>query len=147
MSSQTVRPRPIDIEMIPYGLLVGLILKSGLDTAYSKSLPYVTTWHGLWGAICVSSSLQVFIFLITLIGFVFGAYRVHEEFKKSHEKLIGWGSLNFVGTLVLFILFYITGLTIKNAEPFYACLGIVHFWDFIGKFYFRTAGAKKYTGF
>lgn len=126
-----MKPARISIEMILYGLLVGLVLQGGLDTAYHSSLPSVTTWRELLSAIWVISSLQVLIFLITLIRFVFGAYRVHEEYEKLHVKQMGWRGWNFVGTLVLFILFYLAGLSIKNAQPFYACLVGVHLWDFI----------------
>lgn len=121
-----------NIEIIVCGFLVSLTLKASLDTTYGKSVPSATTWYDLAHAVLTWPSLQLLVFLFTLIRFVYGAYRVHEVFEDStgvfEPWLVAW---NMVGTLMLFVLFYLTGLSVQNASPFYASLVVVHLWDLL----------------
>jgi hypothetical protein len=118
--------------MVLYGLLVGLALKGSLDATYSKVLQNAVSWRELMNGMLTATFLQLLIFLVTLIRFVFGAYRVHEEIEAPANKPERWVSAySFVGTLVLFVLFYIAGLSVGSADLFYATLVLVHCWDLI----------------
>jgi hypothetical protein len=121
-----------NIEIIVCGFLVSLTLKASLDTTYGKLVPNATTWSELWHAVVTWPSLQLLIFLFTLIRFVYGAYRVHEVFEESPGAFEAWlVAWNMVGTLMLFVLFYLTGLSVQNAGPFYTSLVVVHCWDLL----------------
>jgi hypothetical protein len=131
MSSQQ-SPRRGTIEITLFGFLVSLTLKGALDTAYGHSIPTVTSARDLLHAVCVPASLLVIVFLLTLLRFVYGAYRFHEECQDSSTTLKPWAQLwNIAATLVLFVFFYLTGLSIQHAQPFYIGLIAVHLWDFI----------------
>jgi len=120
-----------NIETIIFGFLVSLTLKASLDTGYGKSMPGADTWLQVWHAVWVLPSFQVFAFLITLVRFVYGAYRMHEGIEQSPD-LERWVLMwNIPGTLVLFTIFYLTGLSVLKPEPFYVCLGAVHVWDLL----------------
>ena len=75
------------------------------------------------------ATLQIGIFLITVVRFVYGAYRFQEEGPGELPRgALVW---NLVGTLVLFALFYITGLAILDADTFYRAMIYVHVWDLL----------------
>jgi hypothetical protein len=83
-------------------------------------------------ALWVPPSLLVGVFLWTLLRFVYGAYRFHDEFQQSSKQLKPLAQLWNVGaTFVLFVLFYITGLSIQHSNPFYIGLVFIHIWDLI----------------
>lgn len=125
-------PRRGTIEFTLFGFLVSLTLKGALDTAYGHSVPTVTSALDLLYAVCVPASLLVVVFLLTLLRFVYGAYRFHEECQESSTSLKPWAQLwNIAATLVLFVFFYLTSLSIQHAQPFYIGLIAVHLWDLI----------------
>jgi hypothetical protein len=131
MSSKTVPCTGTSIELIIFGFMVSLTLKAGLDTAYSKTIPTATIWTELWQHILVWPSLQLLIFLITLVRFVYGAYRTLKVIEESPEELERWVLIwNIPGMLILFVLFYIASLSIQQPEPFYTSLIAIHIWDF-----------------
>ena len=104
MSSKPVQRARASIELIIFGFMVSLTLKAGLDTAYSKSITTATTWTELWHHILVWPSLQLLIFLFTLVRFVYGAYRTLEVVEESSEELERWVLIwNIPGMLMLFI--------------------------------------------
>ena len=120
------------IEITLFGFLVSLTLKGALDTAYGHSIPTVTSAAELVYAVCIPASFLVIVFLLTLLRFVYGAYRFHEECQLGTTNLKSWAQLwNIAATLVLFVIFYLTGLSIQHAQPFYIGLIAVHLWDFI----------------
>ena len=131
MSSITDRQR-LSVEMVFYGLLVGLALKGALDTTYSNVLQNAVSWRELMNGILTPTFLQFLIFVVTLVRFVFGAYRVHEELEAPQTKPERWVvAYSFVGTLVLFVIFYIAGLSVGSAVLFYATLVLLHCWDLL----------------
>jgi hypothetical protein len=131
MSSQQPSRRGT-IEITLFGFLVSLTLKAALDTAYGHSIPTITSALDLLNTLCVPASLLVIVFLLTLLRFVYGAYRFHEECQESSTTLKPWAQLwNIAATLILFVFFYLTGLSIQHAQPFYIGLVAVHLWDFI----------------
>lgn len=131
MSSQQPDRRGT-IEITLFGFLVSLTLKGALDTAYGHSVPTVTSAVELLYAVFVPASLLMIVFLLTLLRFVYGAYRFHEECQESATNLKSWAQLwNIAATLVLFVFFYLTGLSIQHAQPFYIGLIVVHLWDLI----------------
>lgn len=119
-----------NVELIIFGFLVSLTLKSTLDTAYGKAMPTVTSWGTLVDVFCSLVSLQVIVLLLTLIRFVYGAYRVQEASQKVDlEKwVLPW---IIPVLLVLFVFFYIAGLCVGNPVSFYASLVVVHAWDLL----------------
>jgi hypothetical protein len=132
-----------NIVILICGFLVGLTIKGSLDAAYSKLILEATTWTELWHSVVKSPSLQLLIFLFTLVRFVYGAYRVHEVCEEISGTLASWiTAWNIPGTLGLFLLFYINGLSVHNATPFYASLIVVHLWD-LAWFVVPTAFSKK----
>lgn len=131
-SSTHVQRARASIELILFGFMVSLTLKAGLDTAYSNTVTTAVTWWDLYQFIWILPSLQLLIFLITLIRFVYGAYRTLEVIEDSSEELEGWILIwNIPGMLMLFILFYITSLSVQHSEPFYAGMILIHLWDSI----------------
>jgi nucleoside 2-deoxyribosyltransferase len=132
MSSAPSGRKPSNIEITLFGFLVSLSLKGGLDTAYSHSVTNATSWPEFMQAIWIAPSFLLFIFLITLLRFIYGAYRFHEEAQQSSTKLGLKAQLWSIGaTLVLFVLFYVTGLSIQHAKSFFLSLMLIHAWDFI----------------
>lgn len=131
MSTQQSQRRGT-IEITLFGFLVSLTLKGALDTAYEHSIPTVTSAVDLLYVVFVPTSLLIIVFLLTLLRFVYGAYRFHEECQEASISLKSWAQLwNIAATLVLFVFFYLTGLSIQHAQPFYVGLIAVHLWDFI----------------
>jgi hypothetical protein len=132
MSAKTVQRARASIELIIFGFMVSLTLKAGLDTAYSKTLTTAITWNDLYQHLLILPSLQLFIFLLTLVRFVYGAYRTLEVIEESSEELERWVLIwNIPGMLVLFVLFYITSLSVQQPEPFYTGMILVHVWDLL----------------
>lgn len=121
------------IEIALFGFLVSLTLKGSLDTAYSHSVSQATSATDLFWAVWVPSSFLLFVFLVTLMRFVYGAYRFHEESHNAESNELGSWSLlwNIFATLVLFVMFYLAGLSIRHAKPFFICLIAAHLWDLI----------------
>jgi hypothetical protein len=115
-----------------FGLLVSLTLKVGLDTAYGTSLVSATSEVEMLRVIRVPRSWLLLVFLFTLMRFVYGSYRINDEVQNLPA---GEGALprfwNLVATLVLFVLFYATGLSIRHAGPFFISLLAVHVWDLL----------------
>src|ERR1044072_6876700 len=92
------------IEVTIFGFLVSLTLKSGLDTAYGKTIVEAETLEALWRAVHVPATLHLFIFLFTVIRFIYGAYRYADEVERADKELEGWVRLwSIIGTLVLFV--------------------------------------------
>ena len=126
------QPRRTAIEITLFGFLVSLTLKGALDTAYGHSIPGVTSIAELGHALWVPPSLLVGVFLWTLLRFVYGAYRFNDEFQQSSKQLKPVAQFWNVGaTFVLFVLFYLTGLSIQHSNPFYIGLIFIHIWDLI----------------
>jgi len=69
------------------------------------------------------------VFFFTLVRFMYGAYRYHEEDPPRMDAMfLLW---NIISMLLLFVLFYFAGLTIRNADTFYMLIAVVHGWDTI----------------
>jgi hypothetical protein len=120
----------MEVELIIFGFLVSLTLKATLDTAYGRSISAATSFESLLNVVLSPVSFQVFILLLTLIRFVYGAYRVSET--TGGMDLEKWVLPWIIPTLlVLFVLFYIGGLCVLNPVPFYASLIVLHAWDFL----------------
>ncbi len=132
MSTASPGRNRANIEISLFGFLVSLTLKAGLDTAYKDTITKVTSGSELLQTVLVPASLLLIIFLITLLRFVYGAYRFNDEAQESHTKLKSWAQLwNISATLMLFVFFYVTGLSIQHAKPFFIGLIVVHVWDLI----------------
>jgi hypothetical protein len=131
-----------------FGLLISLTLKVGLDTAYGTSLVAATSEAELLRVIYVPRSALLLVFLFTLMRFIYGSYRISDEVQNlpADEGALPrfW---NLVATLVLFVLFYATGLSIRHAETFFTSLLAVHAWDFIWllsmAIFSKVAGLKR----
>jgi len=116
------------------GVLVGLALKAGLDSAYAKAIAEQgpSTFADLQEILWSAPSVQVFVFLITLLRFVYGAHRLLDCLETQQPKLEWWTSLwNIFGMLMLFVFFYMSGLSVRHPVPFYTCVVAVHVWDWI----------------
>ena len=116
------------------GVLVGLALKAGLDAAYSDATksPSLVSLEAFWQVIWSTPSVQLLIFLLTLVRFVYGAHRVLETLEDSSATLEWWADLwNILGLVVLFVFFYMTGLCVPHPVAFYSGLVAVHTWDFL----------------
>ena len=116
------------------GILVGLALKAGLDAAYSDATksPGLTSFGAFWQIIWSTPLIQVVIFLLTLIRFIYGAHRILETVEESSPTLEWWANLwNILGMVMLFVFFYMTGLCVLHPIAFYSGLIAVHVWDFL----------------
>jgi hypothetical protein len=137
-----------NVENTLFGLLVSLTLKVALDTAYGTSLVSATSEIEMLRVIRVPRSWLLLVFLFTLMRFVYGSYRINDEVQNlpADEGALPrfW---NLVATLVLFVLFYATGLSIRHAGPFFISLLAVHVWDLLWlismAIYSKVAGLRK----
>lgn len=116
----------LNVQSLILGFVVSLTLKGVMDAAYGEAMVSVATWQDLWRVFWHPSSIQFVVFLLTLVRFVYGAYRVVEECDDTSGGIEIW---NIPGLLGLFVLFYITGLAVRHTEPFYVALAAVHAWD------------------
>lgn len=139
---------PANVETMLFGLLISLTLKVGLDTAYGTSLVAATSEAELLRVIYVPRSALLLVFLFTLMRFIYGSYRISDEVQNlpTDEGALPrfW---NLVATLVLFVLFYATGLSIRHAETFFISLLAVHAWDLLWlssmAFFSKVTGLKR----
>jgi hypothetical protein len=137
-----------NVENTLFGLLVSLTLKVALDTAYGTSLVSATSEIEMLRVIRVPRSWLLLVFLFTLMRFVYGSYRINDEVQNlpADEGALPrfW---NLVATLVLFVLFYATGLSIRHAGPFFISLLAVHVWDLLWLIsmavFSKVAGLRK----
>jgi hypothetical protein len=146
VNSNPSAPRSsVNVETTLFGLLVSLALKVALDTAYGNTLVSATSEEELWGAMNVPRSALLLAFFFTLMRFIYGSYRIDDEVQNSSAVE---GTLprfwNLVATLVLFVLFYATGLSIRHAGPFFISLLAVHVWDLL--WFISMALVTKVTG-
>lgn len=124
------RPNPsTNIELVIFGFLASLTLKAALDTGYAAPVTGATDWQHLKEAFFSNVSLQVLVFLATLVRFIYGAYRVSEVGRKLED--IGILAWIVPGLLVLFAIFYVTGLSVRSPAHFYFLLGIAHLVDLV----------------
>lgn len=124
---------PANIEITLFGFLISLTLKVALDTAYGSSLIGAKSISDLLGAVSVPASWLVLVFMVTLLRFVYGAYRINDEVQNTPNDVQGASARfwNLIATLVLFVLFYATGLSVRHARPFFIALLAIHAWDFV----------------
>jgi hypothetical protein len=128
--SSTLTRSSLKVETVFYGLLIGLALKGVLDATYHKVFEKAVSWQDLAKGIGTPTFLQLLVFVVTLIRFVLGAYRVHDELEVHCEEPEPWVvAYSFVGTLVLFVIFYFAGLSVGSASLFYATFVLLHCWD------------------
>ncbi|HVG28280.1 MAG TPA: hypothetical protein VM864_01035 [Pyrinomonadaceae bacterium] len=121
-----------NVETVLFGLLLSLTLKIALDTAYGTSLVSATSEAQMLRVLNVPRSALLLVFLFTLMRFVYGSYRINDEVQTSTAEE---GALprfwNLIATLVLFVLFYAAGLSIRHAGPFFISLLAIHVWDLL----------------
>lgn len=137
-----------NVETVLFGLLVSLTLKIALDTAYGTSLVAATDEGEMLRVLNAPRSALLAVFLFTLLRFVYGSYRINDEVQNSPVEE---GALprfwNLVATLVLFVLFYATGLSVRHAGTFFISLLAVHAWDWLWlvsmALFSKVAGLKK----
>ena len=137
-----------NVETVLFGLLVSLTLKIALDTAYGTSLVAATDEGEMLRVLNAPRSALLAVFLFTLLRFVYGSYRINDEVQNSPVEE---GALprfwNLVATLVLFVLFYATGLSVRHAGTFFISLLAVHAWDWLWlmsmALFSEVAGLKK----
>ena len=112
-------------------VLIAIILKGTLDSFFpaliaGRSLrelyeawpPTRKTW--LRGA-------QLFVFLILLARFYWGAFRYNQE--HAMGKTVGVIIVNLLGTFGLFSLFYVACINVWTIDLFYALILVVHVFD------------------
>lgn len=121
------------------GFLASLALKGGVDTLF-HDVPGGVDFQAVWASIGITPLLLFAVFFFTILRFLYGAYRFHEESDDS-EASEGWMPLwNVVGALVLFVAFYVCGLCVKHPNNFFLMLIAVHVVDviwFSGSLFFR----------
>ena len=129
-----VKDKSDSIDKVIIGLFVSLVLRAALDTAYGHQTNLSVDTNGrltsFTGAVFRSTTLNVAAFIVTLVRFIFGAYKLGEEAAVRNCGPIKriW---NTFAPMVLFGLFYLTGLWVKWTGLFYAGLLLVHVWDLL----------------
>jgi len=117
------------LELSLLSVLVSLVLKGTMDSLFAKEIIEDPKLTHVVQIVWTATLFQFSVFFFTLIRFMFGAYRFHEsEPPLKHPFFLLW---NTIGMLILFVLFYFTGLTIRNSMSFYALSLVIHIWDFI----------------
>jgi nucleoside 2-deoxyribosyltransferase len=118
------------IEKVVIGFLVSLVLKATLDTAYGEAAKHTTHVADL---VLSDKSINVLAFLITIVRFVFGVYRLGEEFAGLTNTGVKLSSVarafSFSLSVVLFLAFYLSGLLITTVDGFYSGLFVAHVCD------------------
>jgi nucleoside 2-deoxyribosyltransferase len=138
-SQSSQRPRQ-NLELTLLTLLAGLILRNTMDIAFKQEAQNAVDAHPKndpanynVGSALISimwrKELPEFaIFLITLLRFVYGAYRFHEVLR-SHPPL--WiFIIDAVGMIGVFIIVNLAGMCVRNALLFYGLFLLFHAWDF-----------------
>jgi len=118
------------LELTVLGFLVGLIIKTVLDSAFKDALENCTGIHAFWAIILGRNSLEFAVFFFTLLRFMFGAWRFQEETKDDPSS---WMMLwNTCMTIAVFLAFYAMGLSIKSQLlTFYEIFALAHLIDVI----------------
>ena len=126
LTAAKIQPK---IELAVLGFLVSLILKGTLDSIFGHSLTETTNWIEVYRLIGNSHPLELFVFLFAMLRFRYGAYRFHEELPDPTPRIRVW---NLLFTVLLFIAFYLDGLSIKDHPIlFYQLFAIVHLVDLV----------------
>ena len=124
------------------GVLIGLILKTSLDTLARDATGYngvqalvVAIIDRGWFSLIILG--QLLLFLFTLVRFYLGSFRYHQkepEIMTSPNGMI----IDLVGAFGVFISFYIAALFIKTTSLFYLGFTAIQIVDLL---WFFTAGA------
>ncbi len=125
-----------NLELVVLGILVGLILKSSLDITFAEQVKRLSQNEGQ--GLSVPELIRTFwtprlflfcVFLFTLLRWVYGAYRFHEALPPDPKLWVFF--VDAIGMIGLFVLFYLAGMSVRSARPFYIFFLILHAWDFI----------------
>jgi nucleoside 2-deoxyribosyltransferase len=123
-----------NLELALLSILFGLIVKNTLDAAFKDEVTNFArnsnTTTLTQAALFIRPELWEFIvFLVTLLRFVYGAYRFHEAIP-THPPL-GPFVIDTTGLIGLFIIVYAAGMCIRNAPAFYRFFLFFHVWDLV----------------
>jgi hypothetical protein len=116
------------------GILLALILTATLDTVCREVPHYkrpLDLLHALRSDLEAESliAIQVIVFLFTVTRFYWGTVRYHDEVRG--ETATGQFFFGFVGTVVVFSIFYVTAQVVENPGLFYASLCVALTFDFL----------------
>lgn len=116
------------------GILLALILTATLDTVCRQVPEYrrpLDLLHALRSDLAAESliALQVVVFLFTVTRFYWGTVRYHDEVRG--ERATRQFFFGFVGTVVVFSIFYVTAQVVENPGLFYASLCLALAVDFL----------------
>src|SRR6266516_548208 len=118
MPDATTNTKRQILELTLLGFLVSLVLKGTMDNLFAKEIEEARDLAQFWQAVWTPLLFQFAVFVFTLTRFMYGAYRFHEaEPPLQNPFFLLW---NTFGTLILFVLFYFAGLTIRNSAIFYS---------------------------
>jgi nucleoside 2-deoxyribosyltransferase len=130
MPAETSRKAPAILELTLLGFLVSLILKATLDGVFAELAKVEEAdWLAFDRVFLNRQWPVVLIFFLTLLRFVYGAYRFHES--ETGELGLVTRLWNIVGMMGLFILFYLAGLAIKAPVFFFTLIFFFHLWDLV----------------
>jgi hypothetical protein len=124
-----------NLELVFLGTLIGLVFKTTLDTIFKEDVDTLASPEKT-KAISWASVLMLFrrhrvllfpVFLLTLVRFAYGSYRLHEVFPHNPPLLVFL--IDAAGLLGDFFLFYLAGLGITRTALFFRMFVIVHLWD------------------
>jgi hypothetical protein len=117
------------LELTVLGFLVGLIIKTVLDSVFKDSFDNPIGICAIGAAIWKCNVLAFAVFFFALLRFLFGAWRFHEVSKDDHPSKVKLWSL--VMMLAVFLVFYAAGLTIKAPVllAFYELFALAHVVD------------------
>jgi len=116
------------------GVLVGLVLKTSLDTFFRNASSYSNISsaatavfdRGLFSIIVI---LQLLIFLFTLVRFYLGSFRYHQ--KEPDISGAAEMAIDLVGMFGVFVSFYITAIFVRNTNLFYLGFGLIQIVDLV----------------
>lgn len=126
LAAARIQPK---IELAVLGFLVSLILKGTLDSIFGHSVTEARSWIDVYRIVWRSNPLELIVFLFAMLRFMYGAYRFHEELPNPTPRIRIW---NVFFTVLLFVAFYLDGLTIKNHPVvFYQLFAVAHVVDLL----------------
>lgn len=116
------------LEFTLLGIFFGLIVKGSIDALFARRLRRSKTVAEFIHIIWTPTTFQFTVLLLTLVRFMYGAYRFYEVEPQRSPAYLVWNTFVMI---FLFILFYFAGLAVSRTRTFYSLIVGIHACDFL----------------
>jgi len=111
---------PQNAIMITVSILLALIIKAALETAFKPFFDGSQTWQAFYGL----PLAQLCVFFVLIFRFYLGALRFSNTEPKRVDFVIR--TFNFVFAFMVFSGFYVIALAVTLPKYFYLCIVVLH---------------------